>query len=39
LVGQPILDVLDGGSPDVVVGARDMKAYAWDNYGFALPGA
>jgi hypothetical protein len=38
LPGQPVLDVLDGGSPDVVVGARDMKAYAWDNFGFALPG-
>ena len=38
LLAQPILDVLDGGSPDVAVGSRDMKAHAWDNFGDPLPG-
>ncbi len=38
LYGMPIVDALDGETPDVVVGTRDMDAYAWDNYGNPLPG-
>ncbi len=38
LYAAPIVDVLDEGSPDVIVASRDMEAYAWTNYGIALPG-
>jgi len=35
---MPIVDVLDEGSPDVVVATRDLHAYAWTNLGASLPG-
>ncbi len=38
LYAAPIVDVLDEGSPDVIVASRDMEAYAWTNFGVPLPG-
>lgn len=38
LYADPIADVLDEGSPDVVTGSRDRLGYAWTNYGVEIPG-
>lgn len=37
LFGAPIADILDEGSSDLVVGARDAFGHAWDNFGSPLP--
>ena len=38
LFAAPIVDVLDEGSSDVVIGSRDTWGYAWTNFGVELPG-
>jgi hypothetical protein len=35
---MPTVDVLDGGSPDVILPSRDKQVHAWTNLGAVLPG-
>jgi hypothetical protein len=36
--GAPVIGRVEGGSPDVVVGARGQRGWAWDNFGRRIDG-
>ncbi len=38
LLGAPIMETLDEGSGDVVIGSRDSRGYAWNNLFTNVPG-